>query len=76
MQDAPATPITVENVEQAFGYQPTTPPRALEVRGALVTAAKKILTELPSGPQQTGAIGHLTECWHGCAETITPGGRV
>lgn len=74
----PATPLTLDTVEDAFTYhawQPAQTAAGKQVVDALVTAAKVILTVVPPGPDRSVAIRKLRETRMDCNSAITHGGR-
>jgi hypothetical protein len=74
----PTTPLTLDNVEDAFTYhawQPDQTAAGKQVVDALVTAAKVILNVVPPGPDRSVAIRKLRETRMDCNSAITHGGR-
>jgi hypothetical protein len=70
--------ITLENVEEAFLYQPWGPRQTQAgtiVREALVQAAKAILRHVPEGPDRSVALRKLREVRMDCNSAITFDGR-
>lgn len=75
---APATPLTVDNVEDAFQYKPWNGEQTAagkQVVETLVNAAKVILTVVPPGPDRSVAIRKLRETRMDCNSAITHGGK-